>query len=136
MNARNPAAKAINPQNAEITNKARSLERLCHRMSKLQLTLVETADKNGPYAEIRNVAAKLGSSDPGLNLASEVGPDTAIDATCFVVGGLCYPVRAPRMMLYSNRTDSELFPLYRELNFGVSRTRGLPLSQQRGEIPP
>ena len=60
-------------------------------MSKSQLTLVKTADKNGPYAEVRNVEAKLGSSDPGLNLAPEVGQDAAIKRHLFRGMGAMLP---------------------------------------------
>ena len=46
-------------------------------MSKSQLTLVETVTKR-TFAEVRNAEATLGWSDTRLDLAPQVGEDTAI----------------------------------------------------------
>ncbi len=40
----------------------------CHRMSKLQLTPVETSDKNGPCAEVRDVEATLRIVGPHVKI--------------------------------------------------------------------
>jgi hypothetical protein len=47
VDARNTDAKALNPQNAEINDWSKTVAAWCQRMSKPQLTLVETVT-NGP----------------------------------------------------------------------------------------